>query len=263
MIKAPDKPKARVAILQRLCIGAADKAAAAAIALKSAPDATTPDSTTKGARIIKDLIDYADNLRAAARAKAMRFAAVDANASWENGKALAWVQAGLAELGLSSSNHTSTSSTAKNRALFSKLKTDFIEKREERRLAKGKPATTAADGGVAEEARILEYLDAKFTKENDTVDVQIVPDWRPLVALMPGAMVFPVDEKWAPTVLEEDELAAMRALPDAEDLEMGKAGGGSSDEDENALAAAGRNLERRPVGAFPGAEEEYGKSSYY
>jgi hypothetical protein len=251
MIKAPDKPKARVAILQRLCIGAAEKAGVAAVALKSASDATAGDG--KGtAKVSRELVEYAENVRAAARAKAMRFAAVDANASWENGKAIAWVRAALAELGMESSVAGGKGGGGK---LFSKLKNEFQEKREERRVAKGGGAAWGLDGGMAEEGRVLEFLDAKFGKENDTIDVQIVPDWRPLVAQMPGPMVFPIDEKWKPEVLGEDELAAMRALPDAEDLDLGK--GVSSDEDEPP------GKERRPAGAFPGTDEDYGKSSYY
>jgi hypothetical protein len=70
---------------------------------------------------------------------------------------------------------------------------------------------------------------------------------------MPSAMVFPVEEKWKPETLAEAELAAMRALPDEDGLEQGP----ESSDDE----AEGK--ERRPAGAFPGTDEDYGRKSYY
>ena len=235
MIKAPDKPKARAAILQRLCIGAAEKAAAASVALR----------TEGGKRVSKDLVEYCENLRATARAKGCRFAAVEADAAGETGKAIAWIRAGLNELGMEIKESGSKST-------FSKLKNSYAERKEDKRIAKG-DGTWGADGGSSEEGRILEFLEKKFTKENDTINVQIVPEWKPLLALMPSAMVFPVEEKWKPETLAEAELAAMRALPDADDLEQGA----ESSDDE----AEGK--ERRPAGAFPGTDEDYGRKSYY
>ncbi|ETN43744.1 uncharacterized protein HMPREF1541_02903 [Cyphellophora europaea CBS 101466] len=234
MIKAPEKPKARVAMLQRLCIGAAEKAASASVALK-----------TEGKRASKDLIEYCEDLRATARAKACRFAAVEADTSGETGKAIAWIRAGLNELGIEISS-TGSKST------FSKLKNTYAERKEDKRIAKG-DSTWGVDGGKAEEGRILAFLETKFTKANDTINIQLIPEWKPLLAQMPGAMVFPVNEKWKPVTLAEDELAAMRALPDGDNLEQGAE---SSDEDE-----VGK--ERRPAGAFPGTDEEYGRSNYY
>lgn len=234
MIKAPDRPKARAAILQRLCIGAAEKATAASVVLK-----------TEGRRASKDLIEYCDSLRATARAKACRFAAVEADATGETGKAIAWTRAGLNELGVEI-NATGKQST------LSKLRSTYSERKEDKRIAKG-GSTWGADGGKSEEIRILEFLEKKFVKENDTINIQLIPEWKPLLALMPSAMVFPIDEKWKPAVLTETELAAMRALPDDDGLDQG---GESSDEEEPAK-------ERRPAGAFPGTHEDYGKSTYY
>ena len=234
MVKAPDKPKARAAILQRLCIGAAEKASSASVALG-----------TEGKRVSKDLIEYCENLRATARAKACRFAAVEADTSGETGKAIAWIRAGLNELGMEIS-------AAGSKSTFSKLKNTYAERKEDRRIAKG-DAAWGADGGKAEEGRILEFLEKKFTKENDTINVQLVPEWKPLLAQMPSAMVFPVEEKWKADTLAEAELAAMRALPEADDMEQGAE---SSDEEAE-------DKPRRPTGAFPGTDEDYGRKSYY
>lgn len=234
MIKAPEKPKARAAILQRLCIGAAEKASSASVALR-----------TEGKRVSKDLVDYCEGLRATARAKACRFAAVESDASGETGKAIAWIRAGLNELG------TEVTPTG-SKSTFSKLKTSYSERKEDKRIAKGDGAW-GSDGGKSEESRILEFLGKKFTMENDAINVQIVPEWKPLLALMPSAMVFPIDEKWKADTLAEAELAAMRALPDVDDLEQGPE---SSDDEQDGKV-------RRPAGAFPGTDDDYGRKTYY
>lgn len=234
MVKAPETPKARAAILQRLCLGAADKAAAASVVLKSNPK-----------RASADLLEYCDNVRASARAKACRFAAVESDTSGQTGKAIAWIRAGLNELGLEIK-------PSGKQSTLSKLKNTYTDKREDKRIAKGH-SSWGADGGKSEEGRILEFLERKLTRENDAVNVQIVPEWKPLLAQMPGAMNFPVDEKWKIEVLAEDELARMRALPDVDEADLAAQ---SSDEERE-------GKERRPAGAFPGTDEDYGRSSYY
>jgi hypothetical protein len=50
---------------------------------------------------------------------------------------------------------------------FSRFKKDITEKREDRRV--DKEAAWGADAGKLEETRILEMLDAKWNKINDTV----------------------------------------------------------------------------------------------
>ena len=237
MVKAPDKPKARTAILQRLCLGAADKAGSASVALNSSSQ-----------RCSSALLEYTTNLRLTARAKACRFAAIEADTAGSTGLAIAWIRAGLNELGLEISSSSGKQST------FSKLKSSYSDRREDKRLARGTSSSTwGADGGKSEEGRILEFLLQKYTKENDLMNVQLVPEWKPLLATMPGAMNFPVEEKWRVFTLEEDDLARMRALPD----EVGLGAESSSDED-------GTGKERRPTpGAFPGSEAEHGRGSYY
>lgn len=232
MIKAPQIPKVRAQVLRRLCIGAAERAAAASAALKG---------ETK--RVSKDLIDYCDDAQHTARAKACRFAAIDSDITGETGKAIAWLRAGMNELGIDVSKDGTRSKG------LSKLKASWNEKREDRRIAKG-DATWGADAGKAEESRILEYLDRKLTKENDTVNVQLIPEWKPLLATMPSGMVMPIDEKWKPEVLQEEELAVMRGPPDDE----GDQGDSSGDETER---------KGQPVGAFPGTNQDYQGTSYY
>ena len=233
MIRAPEIPKVRAQVMRRLCVGAAEKAALASAALKG-----------EGKKVSKDLIDYCDDVQKTSRAKACRFAAIDADLTGQTGKAIAWLRAGMNELGIDISKDGARTSG------LNKLKAAWDEKREDRKIAKG-DSTWGAEGGKAEESRILDFLDKKLTKENNTVNVQLVPEWKPLLATMPSGMVLPIEERWKPASLEEDELAAMRGPP-----EDGGDGGGDSSDD-------GEVKRSQPVGAFPGTSQDYQGSGYY
>ncbi|EXJ76976.1 hypothetical protein A1O3_10133 [Capronia epimyces CBS 606.96] len=235
MIRAPSIPKVRAQVLTRLCIGAAEHASLASVALKS-------DSY----KVSKDLLEYCEGVRKAARAKACRFQALDEDLAGATGKAIAWLRAARNELGLEVAKDGSKSSG------LGKLKASWSERREDKRIEKGSSAW-GLDGGKLEEARIVEYLDHKMSKENDTINVQLIPEWRPLLASLPSGMNMPIDEKWTPVVLEEDELATMRAPPENKDM----ADGGSSEDDDGGP--------KSPVGAFPGTQHDYGghRTTYY
>ncbi|KIX05231.1 uncharacterized protein Z518_06103 [Rhinocladiella mackenziei CBS 650.93] len=235
MIKAPQIPRVRAQVLTRLCIGAADHASVAAVALKS-----------EGAKVSKDLLEYCDGIRRAARAKACRFQALDEDFSGFTGKGIAWLRAAMNELGLEVGKDGSKSSG------MGKLKVSWMERREDKRIEKGS-ANWGLDGGKLEEGRIVEYLDQKMNKENDTINVQLIPEWKPLLAMLPSGMNMPIDEKWKSNLLEEDELAAMRAPPEDDNL-----GDGISTDEEDGNG-------KQPVGAFPGTHRDYGRdgASYY
>jgi hypothetical protein len=235
MIRAPQIPKVRAQVLTRLCIGAAGHAAAAVASLK-----------IESTRVSKDLIEYCEGVQRASKAKACRFQALDEDASGQIGKAIAWIRVAMNELGLEVSNKGSSKPSG-----LGKLKSTWQEKREDKRIGKGS-TNWGLDGGKLEEARIVEYLDKKFNKENDTISNQLIPDWRQLSASLPSGMNMPIEDKWRPRALEEDELAAMRAPPDDEDL----AG----------LDSSGDDNPKEPVGAFPGTQRDYGGgggASYY
>lgn len=234
MIKAPEIPKVRAQVLTRLCIGAAEHATAAAASLK-----------VEGTKVSKDFVEYCDGIRRASRAKACRFQALDEDLAGKTGTGIAWLRAALNELGFEIGKNGSKSSG------LGKLKASWTEKREDKRIEKGS-ANWGLDGGKLEEGRIVEYLERKMTKENDTINVQIVPEWKPLLATLPSGMNMPINEKWHPSLLEEDELAAMRAPPEAGDL----VDAGSSDDEGGP---------KQPVGAFPGTQQDYGgqDSGYY
>lgn len=256
MIRAPTIPKVRTQVLTRLCIGASEHLAAASATLKS--------SSTESKRVSKDLIDYVDDTRRTARARACRFQALDCDLTGQTALAIAWLSAGFSELGLdppsSSTNSSSggskdTSSRAKANigSGLSKLKSSWHERKEDKRIEKGS-ARWGSDGGKAEETRILEFLERKFTKANNTINIQLVPEWRPLLATLPSGMNMPIDEKWRPALLSEEELTQMRAPPESDDLGGGENSSGEEDEGVNG---------REPVGAFPGTHDEYSKTSYY
>ncbi|KAJ4524941.1 hypothetical protein HRR78_003088 [Exophiala dermatitidis] len=237
MIRPPTIPKVRAQVLTRLCIGAAEHASLATVALKS-------DSY----KVSKDLLEYCEGIRRASRAKACRFQALDEDMAGSTGKAIAWLRAARNGLGL----EVGKDGAAKSSGL-GKLKASWTERREDKKIEKGS-ASWGMDGGKLEEARIVEYLDQKMNKENDTMNIQLVPEWKPLLATLPSGMNMPIDEKWKPTVLEEDELAAMRAPPEHYDM----ADGGSSEDEDGSP--------KQPVGAFPGTHGDYGgnvTTTYY
>jgi hypothetical protein len=235
MVRAPQIAKVRAQVLTRLCIGAAEHASAAEAAL-----------TVESGKVTKDLLEYCDGVRRASRAKACRFQALDEDSSGSTGKGIAWLRAAMNELGMEVKKDGSRSSG------LGKFKASWNEKREDKRIVKGS-ANWGLDGGRLEEGRIVEYLDQRMSKENDTTNVQLVPEWKPLLATLPSGMNMPIDERWKPILLEEPELAAMRAPP--EDDYLGDTA--STDEEDG--------NPKQPVGAFPGTQGEYGGSgtTYY
>ncbi|KAK6367337.1 hypothetical protein LTS17_010263 [Exophiala oligosperma] len=235
MIKAPQIPKVRAQVLTRLGVGAAEHASAAAVALK-----------VEASKVSKDLLEYCDGVRRTSRAKACRFQALDEDTAGSTGKGIAWLKAAMNELGIEPPKEGSKSAGGLGR-----LKASWNERREDKRIEKGSP-NWGLDGGKLEEGRIVEYLYEKMTKENDTINIQLIPEWKPLLSLLPSGMNMPMDDKRKPDILEEAELAAMRAPPEDDDFKDAA----SSDEE---------NGDRQPVGAFPGTHQEYGGNgaAYY
>lgn len=244
MIKAPEIPQPRAQLLTRLCVAAAEHAAGAGAALRA-----------EGRRVSKDLVEYVDDLRRTARARACRFQAIFHDTHGETGKGIAWIHAGLAELGaeVNVKEAAGGSSSGKSSGL-SKLKASWNERREDRKIEKGS-SRWGSDAGKAEELRILEYLLKKLVKTNDAVHFQKVPEYKSLLGMLPSGMNMPMgDPKWEVPVLSEEDLVQMRAPPDVDEMDQDSSG----DEDEY-----DSNMNsKRPVGAFPGTDGEY-KTSYY
>lgn len=160
MIKAPDLPKVRAHLFARLCLAANEHAARASAMLSA------------GGRIDQGLLDYAKSLQRTAKGKACRFLGIDADLGGQIGTAIAWLRGARYELGLA----TKGGDTVPKAAGFGRWKAELSEKRETRKIEKG--STWGLDAGRLEECRIVEMLEAKWTKINDTVGFSSIRDER-------------------------------------------------------------------------------------
>lgn len=148
MYKSLEMPKVRAHLFARLCLAAAEHANLGLAAVRN----------TKG--VDDRLISYLEDLKATARAKAMRFFGVDAEGSGKIGDGIAWIKGAKRELGFAEEEGLSKG--------FSKFKNSWKEKREDRKVDKG-DAEWGSDAGRFEEGRVLEMLKMKWNKMNDTV----------------------------------------------------------------------------------------------
>ena len=164
MIKAPEIPKVRAHLFARLCLAAAEHAANALSLLNS--------SAGKGqGKIDVELQRYVEDLKKTSKGKACRFFGIDAELGGQTGEGLAWIQAGMHELGLEIKEENK-----KGGLSFGRLKKEWSEKREDKRVEKG--TAWGVDAGRSEEARALEMLWEKWNKENDTVSWFLLSKWR-------------------------------------------------------------------------------------
>ena len=150
MIKPPEIPKVRAHLFARLCLAAADHAGKAEAMFRSS------------GRMDEDLVVYASNLKKTARARACRFFGIDAELGGETGKAIAWLMGGKKQLGFSSSSDAGSKLKG-----IAKLKKDWTERREDKKVERGEE--WGSDAGKFEEGRVIEMLEQKWNKMNDTV----------------------------------------------------------------------------------------------
>ncbi|KAF2118539.1 pH-response regulator protein-like protein palC [Lophiotrema nucula] len=237
MFKGVEIPKVRAHLFARLCLASAEHAAKAQSMLG------------RGSKVDESLIKYVDDLRRTSRAKACRFFGIDAELAGKTGEGIAWLKGANKELGFSSLGDDEE----KKASAFSKLKKEFKEKREDKKVEKGEGWGT--DAGKFEEGRVVDYLMKKWVKENDTVGIQLIPPSEPLLASMPSGREFHRPEPFIAPALEEDVIIRMRAPPDPGDT--GFEGEENDSTDDEARVEA-------PAGAFPGTKAEYsGGASYY
>ncbi len=241
MFKAPTIPKVRAHLFARICLAAAEHASQACGLL-------TGNATGK---VDEDVVKYANDLRRTARAKAVRFLAIDTELSGKTGEALAWLRGAKKELGLASELEDG------KRKGFRGLKQSWQEKREDRKIEKG--GEWGMDAGRFEEARVVEMLEAKWDRENSTINVQTVPPFEPLLARLPTGREYHSPQPYEPPTIDPYTLTQLRAPPDPEDLAFR-----GDEEDSGGEDGYGRS---NPPGAFPGAGTDYGRSatsnSYY
>lgn len=239
MYKAPDIPKVRAQLFARLCLAASEHAAKAHSLCQAAG---------KGSGKLNDgFIRYVDDLRRTSRARACRFFGIDAELGGQTGTAIAWLHAAQQELGLDQKE-------AKKAFGLGRLKKEWSEKREDRKVEQG-ANDWGSDAGRLEESRIVEMLEAKWTKENDTMLAQIVPPTGPLLAQMPSGRDLYKVMPYQPPSLDSMTLDAMRALPDR------------SDDVDNDLSSGdeGTLVDSAPAGAFCGSQggSRTGTPGYY
>lgn len=147
------------------------------------------------------LLKYINDLGLTARAKAYRFFGIVADLGGEQGQGIAWLRAAKRELGFGilivggggggggdggqraggiscSSNNNNSRGVGiggsgggglKVKGGFAKLKKEWTERREDKRIEKGEE--WGGDAGRLEEGRIVDMLEKKWNKINDIVSV--------------------------------------------------------------------------------------------
>ncbi|POS86347.1 hypothetical protein EPUL_001415 [Erysiphe pulchra] len=190
MIKPPDIPKVRANLFARLCLAAAENASNGLSILSNV--------FSKGqGKINQDLLKYMEEVKRTSRGKACRFLGIGAELNGQIGTAIAWLQAGMHQLGMSSED-------TKMRSL-KKLKKDWEEKRMEKRAQWG------IDAGKLEELRILNLLEFKWSKTNNMINTQPIPPVGPLLAMMPSGREIFALKPFTPPVLEATILESLKA----------------------------------------------------
>lgn len=190
--KAPEIPRIRAPIFARLCLAAAAHAAKAELLMNS----FRLSSTTRQKKVMirrqargddgsARLLKYIHDLGLTARAKAYRFFGITADLGGEQGQGIAWLRAARRELGFGglvvggsgdggqgAGGSSSISSHGGGggggmKGRFAKLKKEWTERREDKRIEKGEE--WGGDAGRLEEGRIVDMLEKKWNKINDIV----------------------------------------------------------------------------------------------
>ncbi|KAL4927081.1 pH-signaling protein PalC [Aspergillus undulatus] len=256
MVRAPEIPKVRAHLFARLCIRAAEYAEQAATGLGS----VGVGGEGRRAGVDEDIVNYAGVLGLVARARACRFFGVDAELAGKIGEGIAWLRAAKGALGLRAAGSTSTEEPAKSRGL-SRLKQGLRDRREERRMEKGAGAADERlkkgelgpgdNAGREEERHVIDMLEAKWVRMNDTINTQLVPSSADHVANLPsGRDILPAQPPFKLPVLDEEHLSRMQAPPTELELSLG-----SDIEDSD--------VESPVAGDAPGGFPERTDSAYY
>jgi len=154
MFKGVEIPKVRAHLFARLCLAASEHASKAQAMLG------------RGSRVDEGLAKYVDDFRRTAKGKACRFLGVDAELAGKTGEGIAWLRGAKKELGFTALD----ADEGKKTSGLSKLKKDWQEKREDRKVEKG--GAWGTDAGKFEEGRVVDMLLRKWEKMNDTVGAQ-------------------------------------------------------------------------------------------
>ncbi|EAQ93354.1 hypothetical protein CHGG_01589 [Chaetomium globosum CBS 148.51] len=200
MYKSPDIPKVRAHLFARLCLAAAKHAAQA---------------------------------RGRAGGSGGRGGESQRGLGGETGTGIAWLRAGLGEVGVERKGGEKSGGGGGGGGGSGGLKglrKEWSERREDKKVEKG--LDWGADGGRLEETRVIEMLEAKWVKQNDTMLTQPIPPIGPLLAQMPSGREIHSIKPFQPPLLSAEVLEAMRAPPDRSD----EFGNYPSSDEETALA---------------------------
>ncbi|KAH8692028.1 pH-signaling protein PalC [Talaromyces proteolyticus] len=259
MVRSPEIPKVRALLFARLCVRGAEYADQAAAGFGSAAGARG------GVKIDEELMKYAQTAARAARAKAFRFFGVDAEMAGKTGEGIAWLRAGKGALGVKRA--IVQGGEAGKGSTLSKLKKGWTDRRDERKLEKSNSESAVVQGGELgrgddagweEEGRVIEMLETKWVKMNDTVIAQIIPPSEPLLSNLPsGRDIHSPPAPYTPPLLDEDQLIRMRAPPDEAEQQLSSLA--IEDDSDEGVASSG---ERVP-GSFPGTRSATADSNYF
>ncbi|KAK2839288.1 hypothetical protein FQN49_006285 [Arthroderma sp. PD_2] len=234
MVKAPDIPKVRTLLFARLCVRAAEYAeqAAASVGMVQKGSASAPSSgdSTMERKVDDDLVNYMSILARVSRAKACRFFGIDAEMAGKVGEGIAWLRAARAVLGFKGSTaETEAEKSAKGRlGGFSRLKKEWSERREEKKIEKEATSSKAGeletdidygdDAGRDEEGRVIDMLEKKWVKMNDTINTQLIPSSASYISNLPsGRDIHAPPAPYVPPRLEPGQLERLRAPLDPTD----------------------------------------------
>lgn len=254
--KAPEIPKVRAHLGARLCLAAAEHAEKAEAMLNALGGG-------RASNVDDALIKYIVNLRKTSRAKACRLFGVGAESEGGTGLGIAWLMAGKKELGF-----TAAAEQGSRLRSLAKFKRDWTERMEVKKIEKGD--AWGSDAGRLEECRVLNMLEKKWNKSNDTVrfvsrnsssfseqvqiNSQIIPPWESLLATAPSGRNIHSSKLFVPPCLDVDVLERMRAPPDEDDTDL-------ACDDESTEE---NDIRDNPPGIFAGgASTKSGEASYY
>jgi len=176
MVRAPEIPKVRALVFARLCTRAAEYASQAAAGLGA-----VGSSAGRTCRVDEEVIRYANVLERVARARGCRFFGVDAELAGKVGEGIAWLRGARTALalrgGAGSLSTGSDEAGEKSKGGFSRLKREWTERREEKKIGKDAgggrsdkgPLAPGDDAGRDEEGRVIDMLETKWVRMNDTV----------------------------------------------------------------------------------------------
>lgn len=154
----------------------------------------------------EDLLKYLESLQKVGRAKSCRFLGIDAEASSRCGEGISWLL--LAKSILTGSAATASGSSSSTS--IDKLRRELSERKEAKHIAAADP-NWGMDAGRAEEIKVLEALEGKWRKLNDSIMFQTLPDVGELMKRIPSGREFHSLKAWEAPMLGAEEMRALKA----------------------------------------------------